>query len=173
MAALVFISYSRDDESHIRPIVNLLRTAIAGVPSASGNPWELVFLDTDSLMPGTEWEEQINKAITAAERMFVFWCQHAAASDEVRREYELAFDQAKTVIPVLVDDTPLAERLSAIHGVDLRELRIHGPQFRQIAPVPGSRSMEEVVVSEFANVLDVSPRIMLSNLDNDDSPGFW
>jgi hypothetical protein len=164
MSAYVFVSYSRSDAPFITPIVRLLRTAIAGVPSAVGKYWEFVFQDTDSIEPGGGWKDQIDDAITRAERIFVFWCTHSSKSDQVQREYELALRLMKVVVPVLLDDTPLPKPLSPINGVDLRELRTHGPQIRFAFPPPGQRDPHEVIVYEFARVLDINPKSMMSNL---------
>ena len=164
MHAYVFISYSRNDVAFITPIVRLLRTAIAGVSSASGNQWKLVFQDIDNIDPGGEWEKKIDEAIARAERMFVFWCTHSATSNQVRREYELGFQLAKVVVPVLLDDTPLPADLSRINGVDLRGLRVHGPQLRQLIPDLGVRSPREVIIREFAQALDMDAQSMDLNL---------
>jgi hypothetical protein len=164
MKVYIFVSYSREDETYITQIVKLLRTAIAGVPSVEGNQWEFVYQDTDHLTPGSDWENDINKAIALAERMFVFWCEHSAISEQVRREYKFAQDLEKTVIPVLIDGTALPADLSRIHGVDLRALKMHGPQFRYMFPPPGWRSPEQIITEEFADVLGIDPRVMQINI---------
>jgi hypothetical protein len=162
--AYIFVSYSRHDEEFITQIVHLLRTTIAGIPSVAGNTWEFVFQDKDHLSPGTPWREQIDAAIAQAERIFVFWCKHAAASDQVRREYELAVSLGRVVIPVLVDDTALPDALKSIHGVNLRDLSIHGPRIRNFSPQRGLRTPEEVILERFASVLDFDARFLLGRL---------
>ncbi|MEO8038736.1 MAG: toll/interleukin-1 receptor domain-containing protein [Betaproteobacteria bacterium] len=164
MTAHVFVSYSRSDAALVTPIVRLLRTAIAGIPSLEGKYWEVVFQDTDGIPPGALWKEHIDDAIADAQRMFVFWCTHSSRSGQVRREYELALRLEKGVVPVLLDDTPLAEPLSPINGVDLRELRTHGPTIRFAFPPPGHRDPAAVVVHEFAQALGMDPKPMMDNL---------
>lgn len=163
MNAYIFVSYSRDDEPFVTQLVRLLRSAIAGVPSVEGKQWEFVFQDTDHLTPGQSWLSEIDRAISMAERMFVFWCEHSARSSQVRREYMLALQIEKVVIPV-VDDTPLPEDLCRIHGVDLRELRIHGLQIRHMFPPPGERNPQQVIVEEFSNALGIDPQAVMMNL---------
>jgi adenylate cyclase len=111
MAALV-VSYSRVDQPIVRAVVGLLKTALRGVD-------ETVFWDGE-LEPGQEWFEQLKRSIDAAPQLFVFWCAHSSASRQVRREFSYAWRRKKRVVPVLLDDTPLRGRLSAIQGIDLR-----------------------------------------------------
>lgn len=162
--AYIFVSYSRDDEPFITQIVRLLRAAIAGVPSVEGNLWEFVFQDTDHIIPGKDWKDQIDSAISNAERLFVFWCEHSSRSSQVMREYELGISKNKIVIPVLIDDTPLPESLSHVHGVDLRELRIHGPKIRYVFPLPGERSEFEVIAEEFSSALGIDPHLIMQRM---------
>ncbi|MGE0811728.1 MAG: toll/interleukin-1 receptor domain-containing protein [Vicinamibacterales bacterium] len=164
MRAYIFVSYSRHDAQVVSQLVRLLRSAIAGVPSVTGREWQFVFQDTDHIPVGSNWEEQIDLAITSAGRMFVFWCEHSASSAQVRREYELGVKSNIVVAPVLVDDTPLPDVLSRINGIDLRELRIHGPYRRRAFPRPGERSPERILSEGFSTALGVDPNAMLTNL---------
>jgi hypothetical protein len=79
-----------------------------------------VFWD-DELEAGEIWFEQIKSHIDKSSQLFVFWCRHASISKEVSREFGYALKKRKRVVPVLLDDTPLAQRLKAIQGVDLRD----------------------------------------------------
>jgi hypothetical protein len=163
--AYVFISYSRSDVAIVSPIVRLLRTAIAGIPSVSGNQWELVFQDVNNIEPGRKWKKTIDDAIAAAERVFVFWCTHSAKSDQVRREYELGLKLSKVLVPVLLDDTPLPDSLSCINGVDLRELRIHEMPIELDQVAKGEHAgPAEVVIHQFAPFLDTNADEMLAGL---------
>lgn len=117
--AMLVISYSRVDRSQVRGIVSLLRGAMRGIVDHA------VFWD-GQLEPGDLWFDEIRKHIDAAPQLFVFWCAHASASAEVRREFLYAVEQKKRVIPVLLDDTPLAAELAPISGIDLRGVVRHG-----------------------------------------------
>ena len=125
MKSYIFVSYSRNDIKLINPIVRLLRLTIAGVPSVTGNSWDFVFQDIDNIEPGYDWEKQIDEAIVQAEKIFVFWCEHAGQSSQVRREYTLALAHNKVVVPILLDATPLSDTLQGISGLDLRQLNLH------------------------------------------------
>ncbi|MFN8640087.1 MAG: toll/interleukin-1 receptor domain-containing protein [Dehalococcoidia bacterium] len=116
MAVLV-ISYARPDRPQVRGLVSLLSTALRGIEQA-------VFWDED-FEPGEPWFKQMKKHIDAAPQLFVCWCEHSARSRWVRREFLYARTARKRVIPVLFDDAPLPAELSAIHGIDLRNVVRH------------------------------------------------
>src|SRR5829696_8506234 len=111
MATLV-VSYSRIDRTQVRAVVALLKAALRGIDNA-------VFWDED-FEPGDPWFEQICQHIDAAPQLFVFWCEHAATSEQVRREFSYAMQRGKRVVPVLMDNTALLPELAPIHGIDLR-----------------------------------------------------
>jgi len=111
MSVLV-ISYSRDDQPQVRALVALLKAGLRDVEKA-------VFWD-EEFEPGEPWFDQLKAHIDASPQLFVFWCHHSNASDQVRREFSYALARDKQVVPVLLDDTPLADELAPIHGIDLR-----------------------------------------------------
>ncbi len=125
MATLV-ISYSRADQTQVRAVVSLLQGALRDIEKA-------VFWD-GQLEPGDPWFEQLKAHIDATPQLFVFWCDHSCRSDQVRREFLYALGKNKRVVPVLLDDTPLAAELAPIHGIDLRGAIQHDR-----APLPQRR----------------------------------
>jgi TIR domain-containing protein len=106
----VFVSYSRKDAPLVQHLVSLLR-AIDTVP----------FLDEQSIDAGANWRADILSALEQCERVLVFWCEHSAESDEVRKEYLFAISLQKRVVPVLVDATAMPEEIGRFQAVDLRE----------------------------------------------------
>jgi hypothetical protein len=94
------------------------------------------FLDQDSIKPGDRWRIAISKSLTKCSSVLVFWSASAAASREVKGEYEKAISLKKTVVPVRLDSTPLPEQLSQYHGVDFRWLR-EGDGARRLAAALG------------------------------------
>src|SRR5215510_6924693 len=86
-----FISYSHEDAALVTNLFHLLRSIGS------------VFLDTFSILPGDEWRRRIESAIEECVVVLVFWCEHAARSTEVRREYQLALALKKRIVPVLID----------------------------------------------------------------------
>ena len=108
----VFVSYSRHDAAIVTPIVKLLRLGEG----------RIVFCDIDSIAPGERWREQLEKALGTAQYVVVFWCVHASASAEVRREYEAALASGRKLVPVLLDRTPLPVGLGEYEWIDLSAL---------------------------------------------------
>jgi len=125
----LFASYARGDARHVHLLVKLVR--------ASGAP---VFLDTDSIPPGTKWREALAAAISSASAVVVFWSARAAQSKEVEAEYEEGIRLDKTIIPVCLDEAPLPSALSPYQALDLQELFVpHDPSY------PASRLLEQLV----------------------------
>ena len=111
MSVAIFISYSHQDASLVKPVVGLLRATK-----------DLVFQDGDSIRPGNRWREQMEEALHVAHLVILFWCYHSSRSTEVRKEYEFALSTGKHMLPVLLDKTPLPEQLNEFQWVDFRQL---------------------------------------------------
>jgi hypothetical protein len=128
----IFISYSREDESIVSPIVRLLRVAESKV-----------FLDIDSIKPGDKWEEELIQSLSIADKVCVFWCHHSASSEWVNKEWRYAHERNKIIIPLLLDSTPLEKPLSEYQFIDFRfvEGTTHstckGYFYPQAPPEPG------------------------------------
>lgn len=105
----VFVSYSRDDESLVAPIVRLLRVNTS-----------YVFQDVDGIRPGKRWREEIARGIADSNLVVVFWCRHAMTSASVSEEWTAAIEQKKDLLPLLLDATPLPKPLSEFQYIDFR-----------------------------------------------------
>jgi hypothetical protein len=110
----VFVSYSREDEKLVLPVVHLLRAGGA-----------IVFLDTENIPYGEKWESVLLENLRDSERILVFWSSHASKSDWVRREYLSAISDGLKVIPVPLDATPLPVELSAYQALTDLVFLIH------------------------------------------------
>jgi TIR domain len=108
-----FASYSHEDEWIVKPLVDWWRLVSE------------VFLDRDNIAPGEKWEERLETAIRAADKVFVFWCKHAKESKWVRKEYELAIELDKTVVPTLMDEAKLPRALRTYQHKDARQISRH------------------------------------------------
>lgn len=137
--AILVVSYPRVHQPQVRALVMLLRAAIPTVEEA-------VFWD-DDFKPGQKWFDQFTGAIDRAQKLFVFWCGHAAASEQVRREYAYALERQCIVVPVLFDNAPLHPELAEIHGIDLRSVIQHVP------PAYGEPSQAGVEIDRYAQTL--------------------
>ncbi len=62
----LFVSYSREDEPIVKPVVQLLRVTESKV-----------FLDVDSIAPGERWQEELESSLSRADKICVFWCLHS------------------------------------------------------------------------------------------------
>lgn len=148
--AVLVLSYARPDRLQVRAVVSLLRGAMSYLEAA-------VFWDGD-FRAGDEWFEQMKRHIDDSPKLFVWWCNHSAASPTVRREFLYTFEHGKKVIPVLIDETPLSDELSPIHGIDLRGAIVHPTPliasdiFEE--PEPVRPDDEARVISGFATHLD-------------------
>lgn len=107
-SAKVFLSYSRKDKEIVERYWRLLTSA--GMPT---------FYDVNSLEYGNDWSASIRKAIFGCRRFMLFWCAHAAESQHVRDEYQLALKRKKVIVPILLDKTPLPTEIAKFHGFDL------------------------------------------------------
>jgi hypothetical protein len=106
----IFVSYS--------PADNELVSAIVSVLSASHGA--IVYCDADSIRTSGRWREELEKAISEANVVLVFWCHHSNTSYEVRKEFALALEQGKDVLPLLLDGTPLPGKLADRRTIDFR-----------------------------------------------------
>src|SRR4051812_9884686 len=105
----VFISYSRLDKAVVAPIAGLLRVTDAAV-----------FRGEESIPLGKKWDLVISESIQSCRTLLVFWSAAAADSKAVEAEYTMAIEALKDVVPVLIDDTPLTDRLSEYQAIDFR-----------------------------------------------------
>jgi hypothetical protein len=145
MAVLV-ISYSRADQAQVRALVALLKGGLRNVEKA-------IYWD-DQFEPGEPWFEQLKTHIDASPQLFVFWCDHSRASEQVRREFTYALERQKRVVPVLLDDTPLAPELAPIHGIDLRgAVRHTAGSAPGSVPPPAASSMGRTLLTLAASLV--------------------
>jgi TIR domain len=107
--AQVFLSYARRDLPTLQPLLqNLVAHGIT------------VWRDQDSLYGGQRWPKAIGEAIAAHDVLLLVWSQEAAASHFVEFEWNTALALQKSILPCLLDQTPLPPALRAINGIDAR-----------------------------------------------------
>ena len=102
-----FISYSRHDEKFARDLAQKLRRAGANI-----------WMDKLDLLPGHDWEAEIEKALEDCGWFLLILSPHAAASEEVRAELNLARQMQKKVIPVLYQTCKIPFRIRHIQYCD-------------------------------------------------------
>jgi hypothetical protein len=106
----IFVSYSPEDSELVAAIISTL--------CASNRA--LDYCDAGSLRARGRWREELAGAITEARVVLVFWCHHSNTSYEVRKEFAIALEQGKDVLPLLLDGTPLPGRLAGGRCIDFR-----------------------------------------------------
>jgi serine/threonine protein kinase len=104
--SLVFVSYSRENEDLVLPLVRLLK--------ASG---QQVFVDVQDLEYGEDRKIQVAEAIQQSRRFLLFWSRSSQSSPLVREEWQLALaTKGCGIVPVVLDQTPLPAELEGFHG---------------------------------------------------------
>jgi hypothetical protein len=111
----VFISYSRRDQTFVDMLSNDLRES--GVK---------VWRDVDSIIPGTNWQLEINKAIKQAQVYLYVSSENSAKSQWMFQERMVGAKRGKAIIeiPVVIDDAGeqlLPQELKRIQWVDFRQ----------------------------------------------------
>ncbi len=107
MKADIFISYAREDESRVKPIVEALE--------AQG--WT-VFWDR-TLPVGQTWRSHIGSALDTARSVIVVWSKHSVESEWVPEEAEEA-KKRSVYVPVIIDDVMPPLGFRNIQAADLR-----------------------------------------------------
>jgi hypothetical protein len=135
----ILVSYSPEDSELVSAIVSVL----------CANNRALVCCDTGALRTSGRWRVELAPAVSAADAMLLFWCHHSNTSYEVRKEFTLALEEGKDVLPLLLDGTPLPSRLAAHRSID----------FRSRALVIHEQSPEQAASLQLAGQLDAERRI--------------
>ena len=106
----VFLSYAHEDLKISQKIEQTLRKKEIAV-------WR----DQESLYGGQQWPKAIGEAIATNDFFLLIWSKNAAESHFVEFEWNTAVALKKTIIPCLLDDTPLPISLRAINGIYLKD----------------------------------------------------
>src|SRR6266498_1630225 len=122
----VFISYSRKDSATVDHIV-------AGLDEDKFEAW----IDREEIHGGDLWREEIVEAIDDAYAFVLMLSPDSVASDNVRKEVDLAEGAAKALIPVLLAPAKLPSRLRyQLAGIQWIEYyRDHEAKYRELVEV--------------------------------------
>nr|CAA6807902.1 MAG: Unknown protein [uncultured Thiotrichaceae bacterium] len=100
MQRTVFVSYVQKDSEHVQQAVDLLEAGGA-----------TVFRGVAGIESGDDREGVITRTLRECERVMIFWSANAKTSEWVRKEYTIALEQQKRIVPVSLDYTPLPPEL--------------------------------------------------------------
>src|SRR5512132_2767385 len=106
----VFLSYSRSDVTTVEQLEQGL--AANGVS---------VWRDQEKIYGGQKWPKVLGEAIADKDVFLLAWSENSAQSYYVEFEWCTAIALKKTIIPCLLDDTPLPASLKTFHGADARQ----------------------------------------------------
>jgi TIR domain len=101
----IFLSYSRADTERVAPLRDALRQL-----------GYRVFFDTQSIDPGEQWKQRLERSIQASRTLVLCWSQNTRGSEYITFEYSRAEALHRRVLPWLLDKTPLPAMLE-IQGV--------------------------------------------------------
>jgi hypothetical protein len=103
----VFISYAREDEG--------VAKVLEGELERRGHrTWR----DRSQLVGGEAWAAEIAAGLEAAEQVIVLLSPHSVASAQVERELRIALNEAKRVIPILIEPCEPPGPIRHINWID-------------------------------------------------------
>ena len=108
----VFLSYSRAD----LPLIEQLETRLKDHQDIS------IWRDQEKIYGGQKWPKVLGEAIADQDVFLLAWSKHSATSHFVEFEWCTAIALKKTIVPCLLDDTPLAASLRTFHGYRLDDV---------------------------------------------------
>ncbi|MBK8277796.1 MAG: TIR domain-containing protein [Nitrospira sp.] len=144
-----FLSYSRDD----LPLIEQLEARLKEHPDLS------IWRDQEKIYSGQKWPKVLGEAIADQAVFLLAWSKSAAISHFVEFEWCTAIALKKTIMPCLLDDTPLAPSLRAFHGYRLDNVTGLIKSLRAAPPSDENRrapvlsKLKEITATEEATVL--------------------
>jgi TIR domain/Carboxypeptidase regulatory-like domain len=126
----LFLSYAREDLEQASRITGQL--AAEGVT---------VWRDQERLYAGQAWPKALGEAIAENDALLLLWSSRAAQSTFVELEWCTALALKKTVLPCLLDQTPLPPALAAIEAVPPARIAAAARKFFE-APADETKSSD-------------------------------
>lgn len=107
----VFLSYSREDLPHIEQLEAQLKT----------HPDISIWRDQEKIYGGQKWPKVLGEAIADQDVVLLAWSKNSATSHFVEFEWTTAIALKKTIVPCLLDNTPLPPSLRATHAIPVAD----------------------------------------------------
>lgn len=155
----VFLSYSRTD----LPLVEELLAHLQQAPAIS------IWRDQEKIYGGQKWPKILGEAIADQDIFILAWSKHSAASHFVEFEWTTAIALKKTIIPCLLDKTPLPPALSATQAIDYQKAEDTAflmLQALQAKPPTQDLSRTMSVITQLANIEDREEAAVLKNIQS-------
>ena len=146
----VFLSYSRKDLS----LVEQLETQLKNAPDVS------VWRDQKKLYGGDKWPKVLGEAIADQDVFLLVWSKNSDASHFVEFEWTTAIALKKTIIPCLLDSTPLPPSLRATNAISISDSPKIVPALTG-AGFAEDRGRRAEVVSKLGQITTTKPRDVL------------
>jgi hypothetical protein len=97
----IFVSYARADIKQVKRIVRTLT-------DVGFDFW----MDTRNLESGDSWPEEITKAIIDCSKFLLFMSVASMASDNVKREIQIAYENSKRILILRLDSSKVSRTMS-------------------------------------------------------------
>jgi hypothetical protein len=110
MSANIFFSYSRTDGEFVLKLAKDLR-------SAGADLW----IDQLDIRPGTRWDDEVEKALKAADTVIAILSPAAVASQNIMDEVSYALEENKRLIPIIIAKCEIPFRLKRLQYIDFTE----------------------------------------------------
>jgi hypothetical protein len=113
---MIFLSYAREDRERASRIYSLISM-----------PDRPVFYDKESLIPGMDWESEIEGKLAECTLILVLCSKHSVAKEGfIQREIRLALNRAERmpegrifIVPIRFDNIKVPSKLTRFHWLDI------------------------------------------------------
>ena len=155
----VFISYSHSSHN-----VDFLELLCSKFREANIQIW----MDTTSIKVGEEWRVAIDSGILGSDAILVIFDEAACASPYVTYEWAFALGSGKTIIPILMADCKLHERITVLQYFDFRNKnrpwdklieRIKAVQMKRKESIAATDLPLTELLIEFEKILDANKNL--------------
>ncbi len=127
MESHIFISYSRVDEADVRDLYNHLVNK--GVDC---------WLDVERIPSGSDWDNQLQKAIEDCSHFIVICTPSSMSSKNVLAEWQYAFDLKKSIHPIIMEPCEIPFRLRIYQHIDVTKLGLEEAVHKLVQSLPQS-----------------------------------
>jgi hypothetical protein len=118
----IFLCHASQDKPIVRELYQRLNAAPQGGDKGWIDPW----LDEEKLLPGQDWDLEIEKAVESSDAVIVCVSGKSVTKEgyvqkEIRKVLDIALEKPEEtifIIPLRLDDCELPRRLRSLHYVD-------------------------------------------------------